>query len=63
MKLQATQMKFKQQQQQEQKKHSSHMKVAPKKDKLYFNILQYIYICVYGSHIYASVNWDITISY
>ena len=29
------------------------MKVAPKRDKLHFNDLQYI---IYASHIYASVN-------
>ena len=42
--LQLTQMKFKQQQQQ-QKQHSSVMEGSPKKVKLYFSDLQYIYIC------------------
>ena len=37
-------------------KHSSGMKVAPKRDKLHSSDLQYIYICIYASHIYASVN-------
>ena len=31
------------------------MWVAPKRDKLHFNDLQYIYICMYASHTYASV--------
>ena len=57
-------MKFKQQQQQQQQKknHSLSMKVAPKRDNLHFSDLQYIYIWMYASHIYASVNLDITTS-
>ena len=39
------------------------MKVAQKRDKLHFSDWQYIYICIYASQIYASVNWDIGISY
>ena len=36
------------------------MRVAPKRDKLHFSDLQHIYPCIYASHKYASVNWDIT---
>ena len=65
--LQLTQMKFKQQQQRQQqqqkKQHSSVMKVAPKREKLHFSDLQYIYISIYASHMYFSVNCNITISY
>ena len=56
---QSTQMEFKQQ---VTTKHSSGMKVTPKRDKIHFSDLQYIYICIYASHMYVSVNWDITIS-
>ena len=61
---QPTQMKFKQQQQQQiiiitQFKYES----STKDSKLHFSDLQYIYICIYASHAYATVNWDITISY
>ena len=42
--------------------HSLGVKVAPKRDELHYSDLQYIYICIYVSHIYAIVNWDITIS-
>ena len=66
--LQLTQMKFKQQQrrqqqQQQQKQYISVMKVAPKREKLHFSDLQYIYISIYASHMYFSVNCNITISY
>ena len=45
--LQPTQMKFKQQQKTTQFKYENSTKVS----KLHFNDLQYIYICIYASHV------------
>ena len=52
--VQPTLMTFKQQQQQQ--KHSSGMRVSPRRDKLHFIDLQYICIYIYASHTYAAVN-------
>ena len=55
--LQSTQMKLKQQKQQiTQPRYESSAKE-------HFSYLQYIYMYIYVSNTYATVDWDITISY
>ena len=50
--LEPTQMKFKQQQpQQQQKTTQFKYESSTKVSKLHFNDLQYIYICIYASHV------------
>ena len=60
--LQPSYSKFKQKKQQQQRK-LTHLSYESSTKDLRFSDLQYIYMSTHASHSYASVNWDITISY